>query len=436
VDSCRLVHEEAQRTHVRERSWVTLHEVFSVVLAAATVAGIIMRPWHIPEWIWAGTGAAAALLFGLLSPTAAVATLAQGWNVYLFLAGIMLLAELARQHGVFDLLSAIALRAAGGSQRRLFTLFFSTGVVVTAFLANDTTAVLLTVAVCAAIACTSADPLPYLYACAFVSNATSFILPISNPANLVVFDGRLPLLGTWIQSFGLSALVAIAVTYIILRYIFRQALSARFVVVGAGNAPLSPAGRIAAVALVLSAIALIVTNACGGSIGIAAAIAAILAIIFVSLADRRTFIEATRHVSWGIIPLVAGLFVVVAALDSGGLLGSAASALHDTRTWEPHTAALVISGVIAIAVNIFNNLPVALFAGSALQKNILPQHLSHVVLVAVDLGPNLSVSGSLSTLLWLAIVRQANLQVTPWHFFRLGLLVCLPALLLAILFVR
>jgi arsenical pump membrane protein len=414
---------------------VTLHGVFSVVLAAATVAGIIIRPWRIPEWVWAVAGAAAALLFGLLLPAAAGAALARGWNVYLFLAGIMLLAELARQHGVFDTLSDIALRAAGGSQGRLFTLFFGTGVIVTAFLANDTTAVLLTVAVCAAIACTSADPLPYVYACAFVSNATSFILPISNPANLVVFDDHLPLLGAWIQSFGLSALVAIAATYIILWYIFRGALSERYVVVG-GNVPLSPAGRIAAVALVLSAIALIVTNACGGSIGIAAASAAIVAIIFVSFADSRTLIEATRHVAWGIIPLVGGLFVVVAALDSGGLLGQAASALHEMRTWEPHTAALVISGVIAIAANIFNNLPVALFARSTLQAHVLPHYLSHVVLVAVDLGPNLSVSGSLSTLLWLTIVRRANLHVTPWHFFRLGLVVCLPALLLATLCVR
>ena len=59
--------------------------------------------------------------------------------------------------------------------------------VVTVLLSNDATAVVLTPAVYAARAPPAPSPLPYLFICAFIANAASFVLPISNPANLVVF---------------------------------------------------------------------------------------------------------------------------------------------------------------------------------------------------------------------------------------------------------
>ena len=73
---------------------------------------------------------------------------------------------------------------------RLFLLVYLVGVLVTVFLSNDATAVVLTPAVFAATQAAKADkPLPYLFVCAFVANAASFVLPISNPANLVVYGG-------------------------------------------------------------------------------------------------------------------------------------------------------------------------------------------------------------------------------------------------------
>jgi arsenical pump membrane protein len=66
-------------------------------------------------------------------------------------------------------------------------------------LSNDATAVVLTPAVAAAVRAAKAPhPLPYLLICAFVANAASFVLPISNPANLVVYGGRMPALMDWL----------------------------------------------------------------------------------------------------------------------------------------------------------------------------------------------------------------------------------------------
>src|SRR5260370_1861579 len=104
---------------------------------------------------------------------------------------MMVLAELARQHGVFDWLAALAARHARGSAERLFALVFGVGTMVTVFLSNDATAVVLTPAVYAVTKAAKAKPLPYLFACAFIANSASFVLPISNPANLGAFGGHL-----------------------------------------------------------------------------------------------------------------------------------------------------------------------------------------------------------------------------------------------------
>ena len=119
----------------------------------------------------------------------------KGLDVYLFLTGMMLFAELARQEGLFDWLASLAVSSAKGSPRRLFLLVYAVGTIVTVFLSNDATAVVLTPAVYAATRAAGAKPLPYLFICAYIANAASFVLPISNPANLVIFGARMPSLG-------------------------------------------------------------------------------------------------------------------------------------------------------------------------------------------------------------------------------------------------
>ena len=84
------------------------------IIAAVATAGVIIRPWTISEAIWALLGAVALLALGLIAPGQAIAAVGKGWDVYLFLIGMMVLAELARKNGLFDWLAARAVSAARG----------------------------------------------------------------------------------------------------------------------------------------------------------------------------------------------------------------------------------------------------------------------------------------------------------------------------------
>jgi di/tricarboxylate transporter len=164
---------------------ITLSQASTWGIAAVATGGVILRPWGAPEAIWAVLGAFALVALTLVPVHDAFAAIAKGSDVYLFLAGMMLLAELARQEGLFDWLAVHAMDAAKGSPVRLFGLVYLAGIAVTAFLSNDTTAVVLTPAVYTVAKAAKVKPLPYLVACAMIANAASFVLPISNPANLV-----------------------------------------------------------------------------------------------------------------------------------------------------------------------------------------------------------------------------------------------------------
>src|SRR6266852_5609702 len=196
-------------------------------IAAGTIAGILFRPREWPEAIWVCLGAGLLVSCRLLSPESAWRAIEKGTDVYLFLAGMMLLAELARREGVFDWLASHAVRAARGSCTRLFTLVYAVGILVTVFLSNDATAVVLTPAVYAAVKKARTPALPYLLSCAFIANAASFVLPISNPANLVVYGKQLPPLIPWLKVFLLPSLISIAVTFLMLRLISNDALKGK-----------------------------------------------------------------------------------------------------------------------------------------------------------------------------------------------------------------
>src|ERR1700689_4898354 len=186
------------------------------IVAALTILLILVIPKQIPEAVWAGSGALLLVVFQLLSPRDALAAVARGADVYLFLTGMMVLAELARLEGFFDWIAVIAVETAKGSRKRLFIIVYAVGAIVTIFLSNDATAVVLTPAVLAALKKARAKPLPCLFICAFIANAASFVLPISNPANLVVYGSKMPALAVWFRSFGLPSLVSIVATFMIL----------------------------------------------------------------------------------------------------------------------------------------------------------------------------------------------------------------------------
>jgi arsenical pump membrane protein len=402
------------------------------MIAALATAGVIVRPWRLPEAVWAVLGAAALVMLGLLSWSDALAGVLKGTDVYLFLTGMMLLAELARQEGLFDWLAAFAVAHARGSPQRLFLLVYAVGTVVTVMLSNDATAVVLTPAVYAATRAAGASPLPYLYACVFIANAASFALPISNPANLVIFGSRMPHLTAWLAQFTLPTIAAVVATYAMLRFTQRRPLRRDKLARAVARRELSRGGRHTACGIVAAAVVLLACSALDVRLGLPTFLCGAVTAAVVLTASREGVWPLIRHVSWGVLPLVAGLFVLVEGLVRTGVIAALARVLADSVAVSATGTAWAAGLVVAVACNLMNNLPVGLIAGSVLSADHVPHVVTGAALIGVDLGPNLSVTGSLATILWLVALRREGQEVGPWQFLLVGIVVTPPALLLAI----
>ena len=400
-------------------------------IAALATAGVVARPWRLPEFVWAVAGAVALVALGLLPLSQAGAAVAEGTDVYLFLVGMMLLAEVARREGLFDHVAARAVRAARGSPRRLFALVYLVGTVVTVFLSNDATAVVMTPAVYAAAKAGRAEPLPYLFICAFVANAASFVLPISNPANLVIFRDHMPPLLEWLARFALPSLLAIAATYGTLRLTQRGALRGEL----AGDAevpPLSGGGRLAAWGIVIAAAALLTASALDTKLGWPTCVAGALTAVAAQVLRHEAPWRLLGGVSWGVLPLVAGLFVLVQGLERTGVVRELGALLADAARRAPAETAGLSGLAIGFVSNLMNNLPAGLIGGSLVTQGQLPPQVAAGLLIGVDLGPNLSITGSLATILWLVALRREGEEVGFGRFLRLGAIVMPPALLLTL----
>jgi len=392
---------------------------------------MLLRPRNIPEVWWISVGALLLLAFRLIPRRLAFSAVKEGSDVYLFLIGMMLLAELARDQGVFDWVSSVAVHGANGSCSRLFFLVYAVGTVVTIFLSNDATAVVLTPAILAVIRKVKITPLPYLFVCAFVANAASFVLPISNPANLVVFHTGMPPLGHWLAAFGVPSILSITATYIVMRVYFRADLNGR---IGYPAEPvtLTPSGKVVLWGLAFVVAALLTASAMKKDLGLPTCLAALAITAVASLVAKSNPLRLFREISWSTILLVAGLFIMVDAVESQGALNLTQQALAWAQRLTPAAATMLVGFTVGAANNLVNNLPLGLIAGATIQAAHVKGLIANAVLIGVDLGPNLSVTGSLATILWLLALRKENLNVSAWKFLKLGM-IAMPIALAAAL---
>jgi len=247
----------------------------------------------------------------------------------------------------------------------------------------------------------------------------------------VVFADGMPALGDWLGRFALPSLLSIAATYAALRFALRRALRGE-AALAVQAITLDAGGLIAAAGIAATVIVLMGASAFELRLGLPICIAGIVTLVAVLLWRRRSPVIYLRHISWGILPLVAGLFVLVEALDGAGLLRFLSREFATLAGGAPTQTASAVGVLVALVSNLVNNLPAGLLAGAAVHAAHSPPQIAGAVLIGIDLGPNLSVTGSLATILWLAALRREGEEVSAWRFLKLGCLVMPAALIPAL----
>lgn len=373
---------------------------------AVTLAGILARPRALPESAIALTGAGVVIAIGAIAPRTAADVLWQERGVFAFLAGVLALATVAERVGVFDVAAAAALRGARGSVPRLFWLVVAVAAVGTALLSLDAVVVALTPAVLLATRRADVGAEPFLFATVGVANAASIALPIANPTNVVITDRA----GIGFAQYAAIMLpVALAATVAVggvLALRFRPALRGRIEVPGAAVVPRSPLLAFGA----LIAGTLVALVALPGDLGPVMLVSGVVAVGALLVTGRIEPRRAALAFGPRLLLFAAGIFVLVEAVERHGLR----ELLARHAPAAPAGVGLVGAGL----ANVVNNLPATVLAAPLATDH----DRAYALLVGVDAGPNLLLTGSLATLLWLAIARERDAAVSAWRFLAVGLL--------------
>ena len=399
------------------------------------------RPRGWPEAVAAVPAALLVIATGAISAHDAGEQARRLGPVIGFLAAVLVLAQLCDDDGLFRACGAWLARAAAGRPQRLLALVFAVAAVTTAVLSLDATVVLLTPVVFATAARLEARARPHLYACTHLSNSGSLLLPVSNLTNLLAFTATGLSFGRFAGLMALPWLGVIGTEYVVFRRFFAADLAAgargdmggRAALpcdgvqpVQDGSAPEVPVFTLAVVAATLAGFVL------ASAAGVNPAWAALAGVVVLgarALKRRRTSAAAlARAADAPFLLFVLSLGIVVAAVTANGL-GSALRPLVPTGT---SLAALFgLAALAAVLANVINNLPAVLIllplAAPAGPGAIL------AILLGVNIGPNLTYTGSLATLLWRRVLRQHGSGPSLWEFTRLGLLTVPAGLAIAVL---
>jgi arsenical pump membrane protein len=340
------------------------------------------------------------------------AALTQAWPPFVLVAGLLLIGLVAGDDGLFDAAASRLVRL-GGPPVLLLLACFSLVAVVTALLNLDTSVVFLTPVLIKTARRRGIEEMPFLYGSVFMANASSLFLPGSNLTNLLVLSGEHVSGGAFFTRMLTMALAASLITAGGLVLIHRRRL-----LVGAGppvdDAPaplqlgLGLLGALAAAALIVI---------------LRSAALPVLTIGLVLLAVRviQGRLALRQTLSW------MGLPVLVSLLGLSVALGTLARASAFPADVMHSTGAPLTALVAALASVLVNNLPAAvlLSSGGHLHTNAL--------LLGLNVGPNLAVTGSLAVLLWWRAARASDAVPSAIAYSCQGLVLAPLALLGALL---
>ncbi len=327
----------------------------------------------------------------------------QVWPAFALVTGLLLVGVVAERDGVFAAAGAALARLPTGG-RTTFLVSMTLVTAVTAVLNLDTSVFFLTPVLLHLARQRRVDEAPYLYGSVFMSNAGSLFLPGSNLTNLIVLHGVHVSGAVFLSHMWPAATAAPVATVAVLAVAFRRELAVH----GDRDIEQAPLRLGLGLAAIAASTALVLALASPALPVLAVGVVAVLA----ARVERS-------HVAEVLGPrTLAALFVLAV------LLGSLGRVWHGPASLVDSAGRVGTAAIGAVAAVLVNNLPAAVLLAPS-----LPTH-PRALLLGLNLGPNLAVTGSLSAFLWLRVARRLGARPSALRYSRLGL-VAVPVSLAA-----
>lgn len=409
-----------------------------------TIIFVIWQPRGLGIGWSAMAGAVLALALGVVQLADIPVVWGIVWNATITFIAVIIISLLLDEAGFFEWAALHVARWGRGNGRSLFAYLVLLGAAVAALFANDGAALILTpivIAMLLALKFSPAATLAFVTAAGFIADTASLPLIVSNLVNIVSADFFNIGFAEYASVMVPVNLVSIAATLGMLLWFFRRDIPATYELsqlrlpqLAIRDAATFRAGWWVLALLLMGFFGL-------EHIGVPiSAVAAAGAAILLAVAARGHVIstrKVLREAPWQIVIFSLGMYLVVYGLRNAGLTDHLAAILNKFAEHGVWSAALGTGVLTAFLSSIMNNMPTVLVGALAIDASIaqgtVREAMIYANVIGSDLGPKITPIGSLATLLWLHVLARKNIRITWGYYFKVGIVLTLPVLLLTLI---
>jgi len=417
-----------------------------LVAIAVFVFTLILVIWQ-PKGLGVGWSAALGALIALAAGAVSLHDIptvwAIVWNATATFIAVIIISLLLDQAGFFEWAALHVARWAGGSGYRLFAFCVLLGAAVSALFANDGAALILTPIVMSmllALRFSPAATLAFVMAAGFIADTASLPLVVSNLVNIVSADYFRLGFSEYASVMVPVNFASVAATLLVLFVFFRRDIPRQYTLAALKTPSEAIHDRatfnVGGWVLLVLLIGLFALEPLGIPISAVAATCAAILFAVAARGHRISTRRVLREAPWQVVIFSLGMYLVVYGLKNAGLTDMLTHLLNQLAQQGLWAAAIGTGLIAALLSSVMNNMPSVLVGALSIQaseaQGLVREAMIYANVIGCDLGPKITPIGSLATLLWLHVLERKDMRITWGYYFKVGILLTLPVLLITL----
>jgi len=410
------------------------------LLAGAIFIGIyaLIVTEKIHRTLAALLGASLVILLRLVDQHEAFASI--DFNVIFLLAGMMIIANVLAKTGIFQWIAVEAVRRTQGRPYRLLVLTSVITAVVSAFLDNVTTVVLLTPITFFVAQRLGTSPIPFLISQVLASNIGGTATLIGDPPNIIIGSQMGKDFNDFLANLAPVATAALAVYLLMARWLFRDELRAAVsalepddierLVAEERKITNVPLMRVSLGVMALTILGFLLSR----PLGLEGATIAMTGAVVLMIVAREDVHEIFNTVEWPTLFFFIGLFILVGAVVRAGIISDLATGVLSLTGGRTDVAALMVLWMSGFISAIVDNIPYTVTMVpliQALGQNVDREPLIWALALGANFGGNATIVGASANVVVASMSEARGYPITFVQYLRYGVPATLATMVVA-----
>jgi Na+/H+ antiporter NhaD/arsenite permease-like protein len=362
------------------------------------------------------------------------------FNVIFLLAGMMIIANVMAKTGIFQWIAVEAVRRAEGQPYRLLLITSLITAIISAFLDNVTTVVLLTPITFFIAKRLGTSPVPFLISQVIASNIGGTATLIGDPPNIIIGSQMGKDFNDFLLNLAPAATVALVVYLVLARWLFRDELRAATSALEPDDIArlVEEERKITNVPLMRISLGVMAFTILGflfsRTLGLDGATIAMTGAVVLMIVAREDVHEIFNTVEWPTLFFFIGLFIIVGAVVKTGIISDLATGVLSATGGRTDLAALAILWMSGLISAIVDNIPYTVTMVPLIQQlgqSVDREPLIWALALGANLGGNATIVGASANVVVASMSEARGYPITFVQYLRYGVPATLATLVVA-----